>query len=491
MNKHLYLLLLLGLFIGGFSSQSKAQSSVLTLESSIEYAKQNSPLSRAARFAVLSAKWRYSSFRADLYPSLSLNGDAPNYNKSIFSNVLDDGTVTFSSRTQSEASAALSIDQNIMPTGGRLSLSSGITRLGIFTGENTYLWQSTPLVASINQPLFQFNSLKWQNKTEPLRFKIAKKQYVEDMEELATTVTESYFDLLLARINVEAAEFNVTVNDSIFNISQGRFQVGSIAENELLQSELEFRNARASLTTARLGYERAIENFKALLGLDDDQEIEITVPAVAEVFDVDVDKAQRLATENNSTSLLFDLNRILADQAYDQAVKNTGFSANLRASYGLNQSSPEISELYEDPENRQFFTVGFQIPIFNWGKNRAEIKSARNQQQETANTIAYQKLQFELSVKSTVREFLQLRDQVELARISNDIAARRYDVAKNRYLIGKIDITNLFIAQSEKDGATRNYIQSLRRYWQGYYNLRQLTLYDFEADMPIEYEQEF
>jgi outer membrane protein TolC len=77
---------------------------------------------------------------------------------------------------------------------------------------------------------------------------LPKKQYVEDLENLAFTVTQSFFDLLLAKINVEVAEFNVTVNDSIYNISQGRFQVGSIAENELLQSELEFRNARNSLT---------------------------------------------------------------------------------------------------------------------------------------------------------------------------------------------------------------------------------------------------
>ena len=110
---------------------------------------------------------------------------------------------------------------------------------------------------------------------------------------------------------------------------------------------------------------------------------------------------------------------------------------------------------------------------------------------ETANTIAYQKRQFELSIKSTVREFPQLRDQVELARISDEIATRRYDVSKNRYLIGRIDVTNLFIAQNEKDGARRNYIQALRSYWTGYYNLRRLTLYDFEQDEPILYTTEF
>lgn len=481
------------LFLIAFGTYGNAQTRTqsLTLEQSIEYAKLNSPLSRAARFSLLSAKWRYKSFRADLLPSLNLSGDAPNYRKSIFANILDDGTTAFTSATQSEASIAASIDQNILPTGGRLSLSSGLTRLGIFTGENSYFWQSTPLLASYTQPLFQFNSLKWRNKTEPLRYQISQKQYVEDMEDLSFTVTQNFFDFLLAKINVEVAEFNVTVNDSIYNISNGRFQVGNIAENELLQSELEFRNARNALTTAVLNYERAEESFKALLGIDDSIELEIILPSVAPEVDVDVDRALELARENNSTSLQFELNEILANQAYDQAKKSTGFSANLRADFGLNQTSTEFNQLYENPENRQFFTIGFQIPIFNWGKNLAEIRSARNEQMETANTIAYQKLQFELNVKSTVREFPQLRDQVELAKVSDDIATRRYDVAKNRYLIGRIDVTDLFIAQNQKDSARRSFIQTLRNYWTGFYNLRRLTLYDFEQDLPILYATDF
>ena len=504
MNKQIVTLFLFGCMLAAshtFSSTIHAQEQatadsasptrVFGLEQSIEYAKLNSPLSRAARYALLSAKWRFRSFRADLLPSISLTGDAPNYNKSIFSNTLDDGTVTFSSRTQSEASLGVSIDQNIMPTGGRLSLSSGLTRLGIFQSENTYLWQSTPLVASYRQPLNQFNSLKWRAITEPLRYRIAQKQYVEDLENLAFTVTQSFFDLLLAKINVEVAEFNVTVNDSIYNISQGRFQVGSIAENELLQSELEFRNARNSLTTAGINYLRIEEEFKALLGLDDDEILEIVLPSVASSFDLDVEQAYDLARENNSTALQFELNELLADQTYDQARKSTGLSATLQASFGLNQTSQDFDQLYEDPQNRQFFSLGFEVPIFNWGKNMAEIKSARNDQMETGNTIAYQKRQFELSIKSTVREFPQLRDQVELARISDEIATRRYDVSKNRYLIGRIDVTNLFIAQNEKDGARRNYIQALRSYWTGYYNLRRLTLYDFEQNEPILYTTEF
>lgn len=489
MNNKLLLTAFILLTLGSFPLQAQTTQS-LSLEESIEIAKDNSPLSRAATYSLIAAKWRYKSFRADLLPSFNLSGDAPNYSNQIFANVQDDGTVVFSRRTQSEASISFSANQNISLTGGNLSVSTGITRLGIFDGENTYAWQSTPLIASYTQPLFQYNTLKWRNKIEPLRFKISEKQFVEDLEDLSFTVTQNFFDVLIAKINVEIAEFNVTVNDSIFNISKGRFEVGNLAENDLLQTELQYRNAETSLTNAKLNYQRAEENFKALLGINDDVVLQIEAPETAPQLNLDFDKALALALENNSQSLQFRLNEIQANQSYDQAKKNAGFSATLRADYGLNQTSTEFNDLYSNPDNRQFFTLGFQIPIFNWGKQLSEIKSARNQQLATANSIEYQRLQFELSVRSTVREFELLKGQVELAETSDNIAERRYDVAKNRYLIGKIDITNLFIAQNEKDSARRSYIQSLRNYWTGYYNLRRLTLYDFEQDAPISYQIE-
>lgn len=62
---------------------------------------------------------------------------------------------------------------------------------------------------------------------------------------------------------------------------------------------------------------------------------------------------------------------------------------------------------------------------------------------------------------------------------------KRFEVAYNRYVIGRITIDNLYVAQSEKDAALSQYVQALRAYWQAYYRLRRLTLYDFERGEPI------
>lgn len=469
-------------------AQNTDNLGTLTLQECIRIAQDESPVAKATRYALIASKWRYRSFRADLMPSLSLSGDAPNFNKSIFTNRLDDGSLVFATQRQSDATAALSVNQNLLFSGGTVSLSSGITRLGIFKGENTYQWQSTPLVVGLQQPIFQFNYLKWRNRLEPLQYEIAQKEFVEEMEGIALTVTQRFFDVYLAKINLENAEFNVARNDSIYNISRGRYNVGNIAENDLLQSELALRNAEASLTRARIEYKRSLNDFKILLGYPTDVQLDLDPPGEMPQVSVNIEKAKQLAIENNSEALNYRLSEIQADRNLAQAKSEGSFNANLIANFGLNQTSEDFADLYTNPQNRQFFTVGFDIPIFNWGKQQAQVNAARNQQREVANNIQFQRRQFNQQVEYIVSQFLQLRDQALLAAQSDTIAQRRYQVAQNRYLIGKIDITNLFIAQNEKDSARQAYIRALRDYWAGWYELRQLTLYNFIENRPISYE---
>jgi predicted negative regulator of RcsB-dependent stress response len=40
-------------------------------------------------------------------------------------------------------------------------------------------------------------------------------------------------------------------------------------------------------------------------------------------------------------------------------------------------------------------------------------------------------------------------------------------------------VSDLYIAQNEKDQALDAYVQALRSFWANYYRLRRVTLYDF------------
>lgn len=468
--------------------QNADDTYALSLEETINLAIESSPLSRSARFALIANQWRYQSFRADLLPGLSLSGDAPNYVRAFRDNFNPDGTTSLIYTQQSNASLGLSIDQPIMQTGGSLSVSTGITRLGIFANENTYLWSSTPLVVGYRQPIFQFNELKWRNRIEPLQLQMAQKEYAEAMEDLSLTVTQRYFDVLLSKINLDIAEFNLAVNDSIYNISQGRYNVGNIAENDLLQTELQLRNAEAALTQAEINYDQQLNNFRLILGLRHDAPVDVEIPEDIPEFQVDEGTALEMARRYNSMYLNFEIQTLEANRNLEMATRQSSFSAAIQANYGLNQTSESFSHLYQEPLNQQFVSLNFQIPIFNWGKQRAEVNFARNTQRQVADDIAFEQARFDQQVHNMVAEFHQLRDQVLLAELSERIADRRYEVARNRYRIGQIDITNLFIAQNERDAALRNYIQAIRNYWSSVYNLRRLTLFDFEQGVVIQHD---
>ncbi|HEU5147505.1 MAG TPA: TolC family protein, partial [Chryseosolibacter sp.] len=159
--------------------------------------------------------------------------------------------------------------------------------------------------------------------------------------------------------------------------------------------------------------------------------------------------------------------------------KGNRFRVNAIAAYGLNNNGLAMQDIYQDPSEQQEFSLGFSVPVLDWGRNKAMMQTAIAEKKLADFQIAQDEVNFEQNIITQVRQFEMLRLQLEITKKADEVAAERYNVSQNRYLIGKIDITNLNIALTEKDDAKRKYIQALRDFWLAYYNLRRLTLYDF------------
>jgi outer membrane protein TolC len=140
-----------------------------------------------------------------------------------------------------------------------------------------------------------------------------------------------------------------------------------------------------------------------------------------------------------------------------------------------------VNDAYDDPTEMQQINLSLNIPILDWGRNKSRMRTAVANKKLNDYVIAQDAVNFEQEIMTQVRQFEMLRLQIEITKKSDQVAAERYNVAQNRYLIGKIDITNLNIALEEKDTAKQSYIQALKSFWIAYYDLRRLTLYDFSA----------
>lgn len=477
-----FLIIIIALIPATINSQEKL---ILSLEECIFIAQKNSPAAKIAHQQFKSIEWDYTAFGAGLLPQLSLEMVAPQFNSSINPIVLDDGTKRFITQKQAMSSLNLTLQQEILWTGGRFLVSSGIQRLDLFGDPNTIVWQTTPFVLQFQQPIFQHNTIKWQNRLNDIRYKEAQAVISEELEGIAVDATRYYFDFYIAKIKLQIAQANYSANDTIYTISRGRYNVGKIAENELLQSELKLMEAKTDVSRIELELRKAEENLRIHLDLADGSLLEILPPGEIVPFEVDPDFAVEQSKNNRSNSANYEFRRLQAESEVSRVEANTGINGSITASFGYNQTSNAFSNLYVNTLEYKFFNMSFHMPLFTWGRGHAQVEAKLANQSAVENSVIFEENEFYKIVYYQAVEVKQLREQGLLSARSDEIAEKRYIVAKNRYLIGKIDITNLFIAQNEKDMAKRSYVETQRQYWVAYRTLRQLTLYNFQKEEVI------
>ena len=479
-----YLLVIFFIFSINIYSQNIKQ---LSLNECIQIAQQKSPSAKIALNNKKNKILLFEAFNAGLLPQINLSGNVPGLSRSIAQIRQPDGTYQFKPISQLNSSGGLLINQKFAATGTQISLFSGLTKFDQLENNEFSQWGSTPFQVAISQPIFQFNSLYWDNEIEELKFNKSNSEYIEEMENIAKEATQKFFDIYIAQMNVKNAEFNVATNDTLFTLSKGRFNVGKIAENDLLQSELALLNANNELENAKLEYNKAVEELKMFLDLDNTSDFDIIAPLTFKKVDISVDQAVSEAIKNRPTIVDLNIRKLEAERNLNSIERKYGFNATISAGFGYNQSAEQFGDAYKNLFEQQDVNLNIQIPLFLWGKSSAEIESAMNSKDNIERLNKQEEKKFEIDVRYQVSKFKLLQEQVELSQKADTIATRRFDVAKNRYIIGKIDLTQLFIAQNEKDNAFRAYIQTLRNYWISYYEMRKLTLFDFEKSELISY----
>lgn len=462
------------------------QTRYLSLEDVVSTAREQSPDALAARHRYRGSYWQHRSFQAAYLPGLRLDATLPNLFRNISAITLPDGTDVFIRRSQSSSSGNLSLNQRVGFSGGQIFMSTGLERIDLLRENgNTTSYLSTPINIGFIQPIFGYNAFKWERKTEPLRFQEARKRYIEDLETISLRANNLFFDLLLAQINIEINTLNLQNNDTLYQIAKGRFSLGRIAENELLQMELNVLNSEAQLEQSRIDYEAALFRFRSYLGLENIENVTLAIPQDKHNLIVNVEEALAQARQNRSDIIAFERMQIEAESDVSQARSDSRFNANLYAVYGLTQTADEFSRVYNDPLDQQQLRIGIQVPIVDWGVGRGRLRMAESNRELVNTNVQQAHIDFEQEVFLRVMEFNMLERQLLIASKSDTIADKRYEVSRQRYLIGRIDILELNIALAEKDRAKQAYLSALRNYWRGYYEMRRLTLYDFKENMPI------
>lgn len=456
----------------------------LTLDEAIAMARTKSVNAAVALDELKTAYWEWRSYRANRLPEVSLTATLPTYSNQYSSYMNEKGEYSFVRNRYLQGQAELSVTQNILPTGGALSLKTSLDFLRQFDngGDNRYM--SIPVALTLTQPIFGVNNLKWDSRIEPVRYSEAKAAFLSATEDVALTTVSYFFNLIMSDENVRIAEQNLENARKLYAVAQEKRKMGQISENDLLQMELNLLDAESDLTDCRSALKSNMFSLRSFLDLEDDAEIVPVVPEKIPVAEISYADALDRAQANNKFARNIRRRQLEAEYEVAKAKGNLR-QINLFAQIGYTGTNNNFSGAYSRLRSNQLVEVGISVPLVDWGKRRGKVKVAESNLRVTKSRLRQESMDFNQDLFVLVERFCNQQQQLDIARRSNEIARKRYDTNVQTFLIGKISTLDLNDSQTKKDESMRQYVNELYKFWNYWYQLRSLTLHDYEHNTDI------
>ena len=445
----------------------------LTLDETIGLAKNNSYAAQSSQNELKLANLSYLAYKINLKPSLSFYGNAPVYNKDNYAVTQPDGSIKFLSRSQNYSNAGIGFSQPVPFTGGTFAVNTDLYRFDDFVAK-TKQYNGTPVFVRLTQPLFKYNAYKWDKQIAPLKLQEASLTMKAAMMQLEYTVCQLYFDIAEAQVNAQLAAVNLQNSTTNLSIEKRRVQLGVSTEDKVLQMEIQQINSLQQQTMAQLNIRQAFLALQTYINSTDTTIKHLKLPEQLISPEIDKEKAIASAKKNLPLYLSFQTKKLEAQSKTAEA-KMQGRQIDLIASYGLNNAATDIPAIYRNPQDQQRFSIGFNIPIADWGRRKNNIAVAEMQEEQVEINRKQEEAKLIEEITNLVNELPVLQRSVQQSLLLDTLSQRNFVITNRLFQSGKASLLELQAAQMEKDNAGRNYIAALRKFWESYYLLRLKT----------------
>jgi outer membrane protein TolC len=219
--------------------------------------------------------------------------------------------------------------------------------------------------------------------------------------------------------------------------------------------------------------------------MDEYTRLELIIPTVLPRLNVILADAITQASRNNPNYLSMQLKELEAQRDAEQLKRKKGLNASIDASIGLNQVSERFDHAFRRPLVQNQVMVNLTVPISDHGKQRNAWLAAQSKAETASRQREEQQRDTELDVTQTVAEVNQRQSMVSDAHRSLQIAEDAYTAMLQRFIRGQANVNDLSLAQQYWQTARINQVTALQDFWNSYFHLRLLTLYDYLKREPI------
>jgi len=476
---------------------------VLTLEESLNIALGKSYQVKQLEQSLINSRMNLQAARA----SFKSNGQLffsslPNYQQSERQTPLPGGAFAFDRQKFMNLQADLFVNQPVPTTDGVFSLVGSLQRFqqyGTFeefgvdpiTGLPFSVTRTDPkdysptLRLQFRQPLFTYNRLKTGYKRADLNLENTVQTYSRSQLDIIYNVTTGFYNLFRAQQQLEIDRAQVQQSENAHRLAKLKQQAGLFPELEVLRLEVEVANARNTLTNSEANLQRIEDNFKLQIGLPIEESVqgntEVTYRPIAVALEKALSEALQRRTELRSDEISVQLSEI--------SVRETDAASEVRGelflSYGIFNRREKFRDAFQDFSNDRRATFELTMPLWDWGKNGAEVQAAQASLESNRLTKQNRLDLIKQEIRDAVRSLQSSQQRLEISRRSEELAEKSYKISLLKFENGDLSSQDLALEQNRLTQAKTNSLNAIIDYKQALADLRRKTLWDFETDTPV------
>jgi outer membrane protein TolC len=302
---------------------------------------------------------------------------------------------------------------------------------------------SSAFSLSISQPLLKGNSRAVQTTgvRSAEKYTEAAAYLVEDQAaDLAAQVKNAYWDLVLARQDIEVKELSLKLARNLHEETRKKIESGVLAEVEIYQPDSEIARREETLIASERDIANAEDNLKLLLNSEEWQASIIPgdTPAVkSEKPDLGVTLENVLTNRPDirASELLVDRAEILVDKAEDDLKPSLSLSGAAGMKGEGDSYNNSLEDSFSDPEFNWQVGLILQVPLGNrtsrgaLARERAKLMSAR-QRSELLRQEATR------SAREAVRNVNLALKTIEATRKTSLASRKRLEAEQAKFKVG-------------------------------------------------------
>jgi outer membrane protein len=471
----------------------------LQLGDAISIALEKSYDMKVVRLERLSAEKNLISAKSNFKMRVDANFDLPSWNESVQETYREGNLPVYETRGNYRYQGNLNVTQPL-PTDGQVRLQGRSYYGGVSFWDNA-LDKSvtrndllTSLSLQFSQPLFTLNSLKTNLKQADLGYERAVKRYTRQELDIVYRVTSGFYAFYRATRELEIARDDVQQQEELADLAQKKFDAGLIPEVEALQLQVDYAESQNALVAADAALARISDSFKQLIGLTFSENIGVITNFDFNKVTVDLAQAVDFALEERAEVRLNEISIELAELRMKEIDAFRDFNGTLSGFYDLtgvansdvwNTTEPQslwgrsLDDMQKRPNNRGII-FSLNVPLFDFGGNKAAVQSAEADLRSTELTLSEMKKTIEREVRDATGRLYESQSQLDVLKKREELAKRAIDISVERFNNGDITSQALALDRDRYILSQIAYLNSYINYQVALADLKRKTMYDFE-----------